>query len=126
MARNGDIYTVHVHPDRTEPSERVELVREGFSLWAFVFTAFWLLYQRLWIPFLIYCALLFYILEIGKRTGLNELTITILELGLHLLLAVSAHDLQRWGLARRGYRMKGVVVGESELRATQRVYDRFA
>jgi len=124
--RSAQIYTVHVHPDRKEPSERVELVREGSSFWAFLFNGFWLLYHRLWIPFFIYLALAIYIVEGGERVGFNESTIAILQVGLQLLLAVNAHDIQRWALKRRGYVMQGVVIGESELRATQRAYDRLA
>lgn len=126
MFRSGTIYTVHVNPNRKESSERVELVREGFSFWAFLLNGFWLLYHKLWIPFFIYLALTVYIVEGGARMGLNEATITLLQIGLQLLLAHSARDIQRWGLERRGYAMQGVVIGESELRASQRAYDRLA
>ncbi len=124
MARSGTIYTVHINDEVKEISQRVELVREGFSIWAFVFHALWLLYNRLWIPFVIYLVLVAYIVEGGARMGWSETTIAILQVGLQLLLAVSAHDLQRWALARRGYRLSGVTIGESELHATQRAYDR--
>ena len=126
MSRAGNIYTVHVHPDMKEPSQRVELVREGFSFWALLFHPLWLLYHKLWIPFFIYLALMAYIVEGGARMGWSETTIGILQFGLQLLLAFNAHDIQRWALARRGYVLQGVAIGESELRATQRAYDRLA
>lgn len=126
MARSANIYTVHVNSEAKEPSERVELVREGVAIWAFVFNGLWLLYHRLWLPFFIYLALVAYIVEGGARMGLSETTTAILQVGLQVLLAVSANDIRRWALARRGYAMRGVTIGDSELHATQRAHDRLA
>lgn len=126
MAARDRIYTVHVNADRTEPTERVMLVREGFSVWAFLFTGFWLLLHRLWIPCAIYLALMVYIVKGGAAIGMSELGIGIMQFALNILLGFSAHDIERWGLARRGYRMQGVVVDDSELHATQRAYERLA
>lgn len=126
MAHGSKIYTVHVNDSAADMAERVELVREGFALWAFVFGAFWLLYHKLWVPFFIYVALLAYIHEATARLALGEFSASVLQLGLQVLLAVSAFDIRRWGLGRKGYRMRGVVIGDSELSATQRAYDRLA
>lgn len=124
MSRFGNIYTIHTNAEAKDPSQRIELVREGFSIWAFVFHAAWLFYNRLWIPFFIYLMLVVCIVEGGERMDWSEATIAILQVGLQVLLAVSAHDIQRWALGRRGYVLTGVSIGESELRASQRAYDR--
>lgn len=120
------IYTVHERTEAAEPSDRVVLVREGFLFWAFLFNGFWLLYQRLWIPFFIYLALVIYVVEGGAHIGLPEATIAVAQVGLQLLLGFSAQDIRRWALARKGYVIRGVVIGDSELHAEQRAYDRLA
>lgn len=126
MARTERIYTVHLKDDASDRADRVELVREGFSFWALAFNALWLLFNRLWIPFFLYAALMVYLVVGGQEMGLGPASVGILQFGLQLLLAMSAHDIQRWVLKRRGYRMVGVSIGDSELSATQRAYDRWA
>jgi hypothetical protein len=122
MFRTTKIYTVHENAEIAEPSERLELVREGFSVWAFFLSALWLLANRLWIPFFIYTALVMIAVEAQRRLGLSEMTIGAIQLAMQVLLGFSAHDIQRWALERRGYRMTDVVVADTELLATQRAY----
>lgn len=124
--RSGNIYTVHQKADVKEPSDRVLLVREGFSFWAFLFNGLWLLFHRLWVPFFIYLALMIYIVEGGSHMGLSSTSIGLFQVGLQLLLGYSAHDIQRWALGRKGYAMRSVVIGDSELHAEQRTHDRLA
>ncbi len=40
------IYTVQLKPDSGKAVMRPEFVREGFSLWAFIFGIVWTLYHR--------------------------------------------------------------------------------
>ena len=55
-------YTVHEQPqppaDREERAERLKFVREGFSLFAFVFPPLWMLVNRLWLVLIGYLLLL--------------------------------------------------------------------
>lgn len=124
--RSGQIYTVHENPAIADPAERVELVREGFSFWAFVLNVVWLAGNRLWLAFFIYAALIVIVVQLGQYTGASEVSMGMLQLALQLLLGLSAHDIQRARLARKGYRETGVVVAESELIATQRAFGRIA
>ncbi len=117
------IYTVHVNPQIAEPEDRVLLVREGFSLWAFVFTILWTLSQRLWIASAAYAALIILVVKGGELAGLSEMTRGMLQLGLQVWLGFTAHDLQRMALARRGYGETSVVCAPSALLAEQRYYD---
>jgi hypothetical protein len=122
MFRNGHIYTVHENPEREEPSERIELVREGFSVWAFIFNMLWLLSEKLWLAFAVYLAIVVAIVELGPRYGLGEISMGILQFALQFFLGLHAHDLQRDRLVRKGYALTGVVIAESELLATQRAH----
>ncbi len=124
MFRSTTIYTVHENPDRDEPSERMILVREGFSFWAFLLGLLWLLANRLWIPAILYVLFIVALMEGGARLGMGETMLSVWQVGSQVLLGLLAHDLQRWQLARRGYALRDVVVGESELLAERRAYDR--
>ena len=126
MFTRTKIYTVHENQNLPEPSERVEILREGFSVWAFALNLLWLLAQRLWVPFFIYLLLLAGLMEAKRRLGFEAMTLAVLQAMLQLLLGMCAHDLQRHALARRGYRLTGVVVAESALAAEQRAYQMVA
>lgn len=120
------IFTAYENAERPDPADRVELVREGFSLFAFLFHVLWLLYNRLWIPaagFVLLIGLLGYV---GETFHLSQITISAVQLFLQLMLGFVACDVKGWNLARRGYRMTGVVAAETELHAQRRYYDAIA
>lgn len=117
------IFTVHENVAIAEPSERVMLVREGFSLWAFAFTVFWLVMHRLWLEALGFMLLLGMAAYVVQSYGFGEEGQGLVQLFLTVMLGFAAHDLERAALARRGYRMTGVVAAESELAAERRFYD---
>lgn len=108
-------YTVHERPDppadRDDRAERLQFVRDGFSVFAFVLPPIWMLANRLWL------VLFFYVLVLGAAHGL----ITLFEvpehwryyasLAINLLVGFEADSLQRWTLDRRSWRMVGTVSG---------------
>src|SRR5262249_13798241 len=55
------VYTVHQPPLRRDETEsdraRIAFVRDGFSFWAFLLGALWMLWHRLWLVLLGYCVL---------------------------------------------------------------------
>lgn len=120
MFRTEHIYTVH----QRDRDGDLELVREGFSFWAFFFTLFWLLFNRLWAASFVYLLLMVVLMRTVAALGLGEVTLAIAQFAAQWLLGCMAHDLQRIRLAKRGYRMVDVVVSTSELAAAQRAYDR--
>jgi hypothetical protein len=95
------IWTAHLKSDAAPI-----LVREGFSLGAFVFGPLWLAAHRAWIPAAFVLAAW---LAIGTLTA-GDLR-DALSLGLLLLQGVSGHDLRRWSLERRGFTLAQVVTG---------------
>jgi hypothetical protein len=117
------LYTIHENPEREDPADRVEFVREGFSLGGFLFSIFWLLYHRLWLPALAYLVLLGTLAYMAEVQGFSEETVTIMQLVLQAMLGTVAFDLKRWALGRQGYRMAGVVAAENPIQAGQRYYD---
>lgn len=124
FAKNGDIYTVHENSNANDPSDRIVLVREGFSFWAFVLTVFWLAYHRCWRMAIVYLLLLVAIDRAVYALELTRYAEIVLQLGLQFWLGGIANDCYRATLQRKGYREITVVCAESPLLAERRYFDR--
>ena len=95
------VFTVH-----ELGTHQAVLVPERFSLAAFVFGPLWLLAQRAWIAAILAFAAL---VAVGV---LPNADLRWLGWGaVAWLLGLHGQDLRRWALARRGYRLAGVVTG---------------
>ena len=94
------LYTAHLRAGRLP-----RLVREGFSLDAFLFGPLWLLAHGAWIPAAIDAAL-----WVGAGALPYRL---VLWLGLALLAGLLGQDLRRWSLNRAGYVLAHVVAGRT-------------
>jgi hypothetical protein len=105
------IWTAHLR-EKAAPV----LLREGFSLGAFLFGPLWLLAQRAFIPAALALAAG---LLAGLLTGGGSRI--VLELGIALLLGLSGRDLLRWHLGLRGYRTAHVLAASDEDAALARL-----
>jgi hypothetical protein len=132
-------YTVHENAGRADPDERIVLVREGFIWPAFWAPVAWLIYKRAWLGVPLYfAALLALILLIhlagvpGKAIGIFASTgflslpallffipsvLSLIGVVFAGLCGFEAGDVLRFSLARRGYRLVGVVSGKTETEA---------
>ena len=121
------IYTVHEPPPKNAQStpdpERFVFVRDGFYFWAFLLAPLWMLRHRLWLAFLGYIvvvmALHFALRAVAAPTGAS-VTASIL---VAVLVGLEAATLRRFGLARRGFRNAGLVVGDDLELAERRFFD---
>ncbi|WP_337875138.1 DUF2628 domain-containing protein [Elioraea sp.] len=110
------IWTVHVRP-----GHETILVREGFAWLAFLFPVLWFLAHRMWLVVVLYLAGAT-ILGAAMR-DLPEALIALAGLAVQLLIGFHARDLRRWTLARRGWRLLGVVAARGgEDAALARLY----
>lgn len=125
MFHSVKFYTAYEKPEASDPADRVLLLPEGFSWFAFLFNVLWLFYARLWFPALGYVALIAASFAAVEAGLLSEVTNGALQLWLQLMLAYHAYDLKGWQLKRRGYRLAGVLAAESEY-AAERRYHEFA
>jgi hypothetical protein len=123
MLHRTKIFVIYEKPEAAEPVERVELLRDGFSLFAFALHFLWLLYHRLWLfagaYFLVMIALYFS----AQALDMPEYLVMFAQFWLQLLLGYHATDLRAWRLKRRGYRMSGVLAAPSETEAARRYYE---
>jgi hypothetical protein len=121
------IYTVYQPPLRAADAfpdpEAFVFVRDGFSFWAFLLAALWMLWHRMWVVLLLYVAVavgaemaLFY-------AGIPVAVISIIGLVASLLLGIEAATLRRFTLAREGWRDVGIVSGHDQQDAEQRFFE---
>lgn len=107
------VWTVHLPPateegaGRRRPREPV-LVREAFSWGAFLFGPIWLAAHRLWLAASLWFAATLALLLLVPAGA------AVLLPAAQFLLGCHARDLQRRGLARRGYAPAHVVVAERD------------
>jgi hypothetical protein len=123
------IYTVHEPPRRSDDvlahTDRFTFVRDGFSWPAFLFAPLWMVRHRLWLALIVYLLVVF---ALGAATRVLGDGDWVLAIGLlvALLAGFEASTLRRYGLARRGWKMLGVVVGDDLESAERRFFDAWA
>ena len=122
FGHTGNIYTIHENENLPDAADRIELVREGFAFWAFIFGAVWLLTQRLWLPAIAYLIAVALVGRVLEMMGFSAASMVAVQLGMQLWLGFQANDMKRWVLDRRGFTMRGVVCAESAMMAQQRVF----
>jgi hypothetical protein len=125
------IYTIHkksvariVGNQNAGEGPDVILVPEGFSFGAFLFQELWALYHRLWLVALamlvvVYGGFTLLVMWLDPELGFQ----IALDLIIALLIGAEARNIWRWDLTRRGYRMEGVVMGESLEDAERRYFE---
>jgi hypothetical protein len=117
------VYTAHYRPTSPPPDRDIVLVKEGFCWPAFVFSALWALFHRMWIEAAALLAVSLGLELAVDLAGLAPLGASAAGLGLSLLIGFVANDLRRWHLERRGFRTAAVVAGGDEDSALARLVD---
>jgi Protein of unknown function (DUF2628) len=121
------IYTVYEPPLKAHESapdpERFVFVRDGFSFWAFLLAPWWMLRHRLWLAFVCYVTLAVALSVALRLIGTSAAVAIIAGALFSLLVGFEAATLRRFGLARRGWRNVGIVVGDDVESAERRFFD---
>jgi hypothetical protein len=98
-------YTLHVpasaDPGDPQALEKAELVKDGFSFTAFLFTFLWFFWHRLWLV-----GLGVLVVVVGLAIALEVLRVgtfnaVLAEVLLALLIGLEANSLKRWTWRRR-------------------------
>ncbi len=107
------VYTVHEPPLRATESavdpQRFVFVRDGFSIWAFVAAALWMLWHRMWLILLVYVAVMVGLETVLCHAGVGSFILSLVGLLISLLVGIEAGTLRRFMLTRRGWKNVGVV-----------------
>jgi hypothetical protein len=120
------VYTVHQPPlgktENTPDPARFTFVRDGFYLWGFLLSVFWMLRHRLWIVAVLFVAIAI-LLEVGLRyAGVSSGLRSLILFALAFLVGLEGATLRRWTLKRRGYTNVGVVVADNQDDAERRFF----
>ena len=110
------IYTIHEHGD-TPTGQRdphAKFVREGFSLYALIFSILWFMYHRMWRETVLITVVIALIYMVALGGDLGPIVGNALRVVFGLGVAVFAHDMQRAALARKGYREVGIAAGGNQ------------
>jgi hypothetical protein len=104
-------------------AERVVLLRERFSVFAFVFTPFWLLRHRLWLGFLIWLVVFIAISIAGNLLGFGPFAALAAMYFPSFVFGLEGVNLRARKLLRSGYRDAGVVIAEDLETAERRFFE---
>lgn len=107
-----------------DAGERTEFVREKFSWAALFFAPLWLLFNRLWLAFVLFCAaelLIACALYFLGFTGFAGAAALLLP---PLIVAFEGAQLQRFRLLQKGYREADVVTADDLEMAERRYFER--
>jgi hypothetical protein len=121
------VYTVHEPPLRaTEAApdpERFVFVRDGFSIWAFLVAALWMLWHRMWLILVVYVVVAAGLETVLRYAGVGSPVLSIVALLISLLVGIEAGTLRRFMLARRGWKYVGIVSAYDVEDAERRFFD---
>jgi Protein of unknown function (DUF2628) len=120
------VYTVHEPPRRNDDTlahtDRFAFVRDGFSWPAFLFAPLWMARHRLWLALIVYLLVVFALGAATRVLGVGD-WVLVIGLLVALLVGFEASTLRRYGLARLGWKILGVVVGDDLESAERRFFD---
>jgi hypothetical protein len=121
------VYTVHEpadpYADRIDRAEALRFVREGFSWSAALFAPLWMLLRGLWLALVVYLVGAVALSLLASAMGLSDEIRTVVFLALHVLIGFEADQIERWTLARNGWRMIGSITGENAVDCERRFLD---
>ena len=91
--------------------ERTVFLKDGFAVFAFVFTGLWLLSKRLWLAFFVFALIWAAIGFGGHILGFNPLALTVVQLLIGCYLGLEGNALIERKLIAKGWSLAGVVEG---------------
>jgi hypothetical protein len=123
------IYTLHLpqhaRPGDPEILDAAELVKDGFSWGAFLFTFLWLLFHRLWLAGIaVLVAMIAFDIALALLR-VQPLAATIAHLLVMLLIGFEANSLRRWTLQRNGRPVADVVSAFDRDEAATKAFSRW-
>ncbi len=117
------IYTIHLPPPYTARAAEPVVIREGFSLWAFLFTGLWALFHRMWligVAVVVATVALALALAVFSVSDPAQLVVT---LALDVWIGSVANDWRRFHLARKGWKEAAVIAAPDRDTALRRYLD---
>lgn len=121
------IYSAHEPPeapsDRLERAEKIEFIKDGFSLTAALLPPVWLLSHNMWLELAAYFLGMIALVAGLDALGVNGDCILLVVAGLNFWFGLEASGLRRWNLERSGWKTLGTVSGASMIECERRFFD---
>ena len=121
------MFTVHEPSSRgrgaLDQADRMVFVKDGFNWAAFLVPLLWLLVRRLWLVLILVLALVVLLNVALFAVGVPDPLVFAANAAVNFVLGFEAADLIRWTLARRRYRMVGVIAADSAIAAERRFFE---
>lgn len=114
------VYLVHVSTRVDELKQAPMILRDGFSCPAFLFTAVWALWHRLWKQAVMIVVFWFAGGGFLHYLGVANFLYFFAFLGFSLILGYFANDFLSKTLSRRGFELVGLVAAKNSELAFQR------
>jgi hypothetical protein len=102
------------HDPARSAADRLEgavFLKDGFILFAFIFTGLWLLSRRLWLAFAVFLAVWVAIAFGGRAIGIHPLGLLLAQGLIGLYLGLEGHGMIERKLIKKGWTFAGVVEG---------------
>lgn len=120
------VFTVHQPklktPDESPEPTQFTFVRDGFYVWGFLLSVFWMLRHRMWLVALLFVALSVLINIALRLLGAPPALHTATNIAMCFLVGLEGGTLRRWTLARRGWTNVGVVIADNQDDAERRFF----
>jgi hypothetical protein len=121
------VYTVYEPPlratDVAPDPDRFTFVRDGFSFWAFLVAALWMLWHRMWLVLVIYLVAAGGLEAALHYAGVSSAAVALVQLAIALLVGFEAPTLRHFSLGQRKWKNIGLVSGNSLEEAERRFFD---
>lgn len=114
------IYSALIKKNHEGKIEDIALLKEGFSMTAFLFSAFWFLYHKMRKEFLVLLLANFVFAFAGKLNFLSGFDEFCLQIAFFFIVALNANYWLVDDLKKRGYEFVGVVFGSDAANAKMR------
>ncbi len=118
------VYSVHLNPRGKNIYENAMFISENFNMFAFLFTGFWALANRLWLVGIGIFVVQYGLLFLAKYFGVSMMGGVVIDLGVRFLLGLCGNDLWRAQLGLKGHVLSDVIVANNNLEAMHRYYGR--
>lgn len=118
-----NIYNALIKKNKEGKIEDVVLLKEGFSLFAFLFSGLWFLYHKMWKEFFVLAALNILFVFFSKIS--SHFDRASLEIAFIFVVALNANYWYCESLKKRGYEFVGLVFGDNHASAKLRFIKNF-
>ncbi len=90
-----------------------EYIPEGFSWMAFIFSFFWMIYQKLWVQSILFFIAYLVLTELTNSELITPIIESIIYFGICFYVGFSGNDMIRRKLESNGYAFNEVVIAKS-------------